>query len=196
MFKQYAYCLIFLISGKVFSAPMYITFEGLVDISLGDPSYTGKNMVVTIKYDFDLDGYFFLADGTKLIANDTTDMDYFYAELISSSIGGNTFNAYGQYGGHSDDFYGGSGKGSNNQSIFAFQDSLIINPDAKIQNLVVGYEAPSNRWAHYTTNTENIQVRGFTVTYHGLTNPVPVPAAAWLFGSATLGLVSLKRKSK
>ena len=43
---------------------------------------------------------------------------------------------------------------------------------------------------NYTTLGENRSYDAFGI----VTNPVPVPAAAWLFGSALLGLAGLRRK--
>ena len=59
-----------------------------------------------------------------------------------------------------------------------------------------------NTLTHYDVNFSNIiaidQFGGFTydieVIFHG--NPVPIPAATWLFGSGLIGLIGVARRKK
>ncbi|MCS6897933.1 MAG: hypothetical protein NZM29_08175, partial [Nitrospira sp.] len=46
----------------------------------------------------------------------------------------------------------------------------------------------------FTHTTENWH--GFTVGVAGLANPIPIPAAAWLFGSGVMGLIGLRKIRK
>lgn len=58
----------------------------------------------------------------------------------------------------------------------------------------LGLEATSQLFITTVDNTEWSQLYLSSVTTNGDLPPIPVPAAAWLFGSALLGLVAVKRR--
>lgn len=53
-------------------------------------------------------------------------------------------------------------------------------------------------WTHLITNDENAFFGGSVADWHleGIGTVVPIPAAAWLFGSAVLGLAGMSRRRK
>lgn len=73
----------------------------------------------------------------------------------------------------------------------AICSSVPLNvPDNGVDSLTVTAESYG-----YSIDTVDVS-GGVTTTGHGtiLVSPVPVPAAAWLFGSAVLGLVGVNRR--
>jgi len=188
-----------LVALNVSATPMYITFEGEVDYSLGaTPEYAGQHMVAEFMYDMDIDGYFVLADGTVVPGTDTATFTYFYAEAISTTLDSIPFIAAGKYGGQTDNRYAGTGTSSGEpRTLFHAQDSFHVFADALLTDLTVGYTTPSNFWAQFVTDTENIQIRGYEVTHHSGTPqasvPIPATLALLTIGFAGLGWARHKR---
>lgn len=83
--------------------------------------------------------------------------------------------------------------GSNNPVNFDFKRNIEdqLKHQAELQHINLPYNHHENDQNHELHHEDN----QFTPVGEPPVNAVPVPAAIWLFGSAMLGLIGLKRKS-
>ena len=104
-------------------------------------------------------------------------------ETGSETITGDTFNITGSNTSNSYDNLDGST--ASNSVLFPTELTLLEN-----QTYTFSYDLTANL-------PNNSGVTGFTaLTVADATNVVPVPAAVWLFGSALMGLVGIRRRRK
>ena len=84
---------------------------------------------------------------------------------------------------------------TNGCSLDDICDRIFNTADTQLLNTVdQGYGGRVNQAVQYVKTLELGQ--SFTFTHTMVVNPVPVPAAAWLFGSGLIGLVGFARRKK
>lgn len=144
----------------------------------------------------------YLAWVTGLNDGDTIDASFWAFETAPNSAP--SVRIWGHYTTSDVDSYGGSAGGNNTFSSGNGWDQLshqwTFDSDGGDRNgLIVEvrfYDSSSVPTGSALVDDLEIMVSSNTanVTFPG-TSPVPVPAAVWLFGSALVGLVSMRRKA-
>ncbi|MES9971966.1 MAG: VPLPA-CTERM sorting domain-containing protein [Candidatus Thiodiazotropha sp.] len=192
--------------GSAQSAPVYYTFEGhITNIrdDVGAVASAGLSVNDNVAYTFLIDtdrlGTLTRNDGSVSVLPDTTpDYDYFYVDFISGSeinpVDGGSFNepfstAERNYG--ADMFSTASGMitgGSQNNYVMFYSHDQYVN-DWVIGSNLYGFEMAMG--SNFQSSSYNVDLSLTSM------NPVPIPAAAWLFISGLLGLLGFNyRKNK
>ncbi len=181
------------------AAPMYYTFQGAVnwgpvdELGIMGSIQSGDPVTYVWKIDFDELGYNRAADGTE------SAQSQFYAELVSGRLM-DPADAGMPYDPNSTplSFYG-VGLTGQNASFIDIRGSHIIqiyNLGDDVTNLEVG-DTGFSVYAR-VTDIDNKASRYQSLGNVTLTNisAVPIPAAAWLFGSGLLGLIGFSKRKK
>lgn len=202
-----------LVNCGAYAAPMYYTFNGTVT-SFDDragiiadtydtSTFVGHDVEYVFIVDLEADGKVIRVDGEVVTlsdeANSAVSWDYFYTKGLSENLiqekdGGWPFfnqpHAQGEllYGWNwtSDDSIDGVlFAGSDNSGLSIKKDSAYVQ-DWMIGDTMTGFGGAYDSLGQLSSYD-------LTLTLTDI-SPVPVPAAAWLFGSALLGLAVVKRK--
>jgi len=153
------------------SADIVYQIDGVCDLA----SFLCSPTVSGISPGEQLSGFFSFVDGAADDGVFTT------AEVIDSSIGGVVAGEVNSWHPELGDTFSGTGDATN---LFSF--TWVTNG------------GPIQATATFDSAAATYSINGFVlgsgVSY--TTSAVPVPAAAWLFGSAMLGLVGVGRKRR
>ena len=201
-----------------FGAPMLYTFSGVVTgyqddagiigESYGLPGFVGHAVEYVYLVDFEAPGEVTDSEGNHVVLEDwsnaTVAFDYFYVKGISGSLiaekdGGYLAHQPGfisqadiQYGYNISyqspppDISGNMVSGSDDDN-YSVSLSGLFAQDWSIGQLVDGQDL-----AYDSLGNSSLVYSELTLTS---ITPVPLPAAAWLFGSALLGLGAVRRST-
>ena len=212
-----------LVNYGAYAAPMYYTFTGtitefddgagIIADSYDTSTFIGRSIEYVFLVDLARAGEVTGFDGEKTIIADSTyegiSFDYFYVEgisgtLISEKDGGfysidnqPYAQADGRYGWNYTQLYpyhgyqGYMGFGSDNHyfTVGNYTGGEYIN--THVYDWVIGQVVRGGEGALDSVGNRSDYHSSLTLTN---ISPVPVPAAAWLFGSALLGLAAVKCK--
>lgn len=209
--------------GTAWSAPLYYTFAGTYDshqdltgqsASWGDFTNAGYSMIVAL--DSALEATVRFNDGSIFVEPDRLDNGFFmedfvFAEMVHLSgfdvvaeINGGFFNGPSNVA----SFNVGRSRVDTNpgdgtdftllRGIFGSEDkfqNLACNFD-NLATLVVGSSCTGQAAGNDERgNVSFIKANLELTSISDSLNPVPVPAAVWLFGSALIGLVAVRRRA-
>jgi hypothetical protein len=224
MIKKFAFIgLTFLCSSVVSASPLYYTFTGSVYIvddsaniianTYGDLNDFIANTVVeyTFLVDTAVQGEFHYNDpdldhSSVDSSSPTISVDTFYTDLISGSLidelNGGYYNAdgylretnrgfYADYHTSTQDYYQLVG-GSSDNPVDLWSVGM---PTLALGSLWLGSETAVDQnglGSSYYSNLELSRISGVSPSV----SAVPAPAAAWLFGTALIGLVGFSKRRK
>ena len=203
------FLLFFLEIGGLQAAPLNYTFDGYIDSFGSDPAGEAASaglgflslVSYTVQLDFDATGTRTYPDGTIQSYVDTTgsffgdsySTDYFYAIFVSGhTLLSPYVKTVSDYIDHNlgTSVRWSSGTASGEISI---ADQLVLQHQGiAVQDWVIGqgitgiYSYGDETAGTFSTFRTNLTLTGIT--------PVPVPAAAWLFGSGLLVMVGGARR--
>ena len=171
------------------ASPVFISFSGEITYSEAEPLVdVGDIFSMTIIVDYDLPG---IRDGQSV--EDVPSEDSFYANLSIRPFWSNHLIEQDTMGADQDANYGG-GIPFIHGNIWVGHSSgrqLFLNSFAgAVKNWEIGDTVSMSDWVD--PDTSSLVRADLIVT--AIVSEVPVPAAGWLFGSALIDMVGIKRK--
>lgn len=206
------------------AAPMYYTFTGtvtsyydsagIIDDTYGDSM--GGFVFPTVEYvylvDTAEDGTYTLNNGTTYTPSDNSstdyNRDYFYTDFVSGSLidekdGGyfNDPNNVAEFNmGIDMDFHDG---GTDYTYLYGGSDDdlvLVYNYGGLFADWIIGYSVTGHERVYDSSASGQISSIDSTLTLSSISsfapNPVPIPAAIWMFGTTLIGLVGFGKRRK
>jgi hypothetical protein len=198
IFKTVMLASMFALSSGANAAPLIYTFTGTVN-GIGDGGgIIGSSFEVgaAVEYvflvDFAEDGFQTAYDGTVGTYPDNSSYDYFYSDFVSGGLISGVYPSFTTDGSVEEYNLGYDRAGRTSYLTGGSQsEQTQISSSAGFTNAEVGDSFSGFERAYNTSGVQSYIDSTLTLTS---ISAVPIPAAAWLFGSALLGLGAIKRK--